>query len=120
MHSIRDASSKTGVRLSGSLAYPDIFVEKNGCLRTVKRGLTVMLSWLPCRTWLCKDSRRQLAQPFSMIVNSFFFNVLSSGLCPVPTCSGTKGNSTVLLPVCFVRMVCVQITSASRVYQCGK
>ena len=30
--SLRDASNVTGVRLSSSLAYPDIFVE-NGCVR---------------------------------------------------------------------------------------
>ena len=32
IYSIRDASNINGVRLSGSLAYPDIFLE-NGCVR---------------------------------------------------------------------------------------
>ena len=40
MYSLRDASNITGVQLSGSLAYPDIFVE-NGRVRLIKRGLTV-------------------------------------------------------------------------------
>ena len=42
IYSIRNASYITGVRLSGSLAYPDIFCGKRMC--AVKRGLTVLAS----------------------------------------------------------------------------